>query len=255
MKAINNVLGVVIAVIAVASCAEAYVETYHIQGSSSVSLLDGSKMYLRAMTDGTMQNIDSCEVVHGGFSFNGNIDTTKMGLLSVRDGGIPIVIEKGNIVVTIDRAANKVSGTPLNELLYDYVDKHIQLENQMNELGHKEAQMILNGVDEQTISQTLTMEHQRLLGQADSLETRFILDNLDNVLGPYAFQMLTANYRYPVLTPQIEEIIGKATDTFKNDAYVRNYYQQAKDILARMRGEVPEDSSTAAPAQAAPQQP
>ncbi len=254
IKAINNALGAIIAMTAIAACADTYVETFHIQGSSSVSMLDGSKMYLRAVTDGSMQNIDSCEVVHGGFSFSGNADTTKMGILSVREGGIPIVIEKGNIVVNIDRMANKVSGTPLNELLYDYVDKHIQLENQINELGHKEAEMILNGTDEQTIAQTLTMEHQRLLRQTDSLETRFILDNLDNVLGPYAFQMLTANYRYPVLTPQIEEIMGKATDTFKNDAYVKSYYQEAKDILARMRGEIPGDSATV-PAAASPQQP
>ena len=106
-----------------ASCADTHVESYHINGSSSVSLLDGSKLYLRINNNGTVQNLDSCEVVHGGFSFTGPLDTTQVAILSVRDGGIPIVIERGEINVTIDRMANKVSGTPLNELLYDYVDK------------------------------------------------------------------------------------------------------------------------------------
>ena len=253
MKSKKEMLCAAVTALFFVSCAETFTESYHIQGSSSVSLLDGSKLYLRVMTDGTMQNIDSCEVVHGAFSFTGRLDTTRMAILSVREGGIPVVIERGDINVTIDRMANKVSGTPLNELLYDYVDKHIQLENQIGELGHKEAQMILDGIDEQTIAQKLTIEHQRLLQQTDSLETRFILDNLDNVLGPYAFQMLTSTYRYPVLTPQIEEIMGKATDTFKKDPYVSQYYQQAKDILARMRGEIPNDSATLAAPQ--PQQP
>lgn len=249
----KTTLCAVAAVLLSASCADTHIESYHINGSSSVSLLDGSKLYLRINDNGNVKNIDSCEVVHGGFSFSGQLDTTQVAILSVRDGGIPIVIERGEISVTIDRMANKVSGTPLNELLYDYVDKHIQLENQIGELGHKEAQMILDGIDEQTIARRLTSEHQRLMMQTDSLETRFILDNLDNVLGPYAFQMLTSSYPYPMLTPQIEEIMGKATDSFKNDSYVKNYYQEARNILARMRGEIPGDTTTAAPPQ--PQQP
>jgi hypothetical protein len=82
--------------------------------------------------------------------------------------------------------------------------------------------------------------------QIDSVETHFILDNLDNVLGPCAFQMLTAGFQYPVLTPQIEEIMGKASEKFKNDPYVRQYYKDAKDILARMKGELDDAPATAA---------
>jgi len=90
------------------------------------------------------------------------------------------------------------------------------------------------------------VEDQRLLMQIDSLETRFILENLDNVLGPCAFQMLTAGYNYPVLTPQIEEIMSKATEKFKSDPYVSDYYKTAKEILARMRGEGEIEPATAA---------
>ena len=82
--------------------------------------------------------------------------------------------------------------------------------------------------------------------QIDSLETHFILDNLNNVLGPCAFQMLTAGFNYPVLTPQIEEIMSKATDKFKNDPYVFEYYKTAKEILARMKGEIESEPVTAA---------
>ena len=245
---INRILYAAVLTMAVSSCADTYTESYNIQGSSSVSLLDGSKLYLKVMSEGDLKSIDSCEIVHGDFGFTGRYDSTLIGMLAIQDGGMPIVIEKGDIKVSIDKMANKVSGSPLNDILYDFLDKHIQLANQMGELGHKEARMMLDGIDEQTIAQRLSQENQLLMMKADSLETHFILDNLDNVLGPYVFQMLTANYRYPMLTPQIEEIMAKATDKFKNDPYVRSYYSSAKGILARMKGEDAAATSDAAEA-------
>ena len=242
----NKFLYSVVVVVTLASCAEQFSETYNIQGASSVSVLDGSKLYLKVMDGQELKSIDSCEVVHGGFGFVGQMDTVRIAMLSIRDGGMPLVIEKGDIKVSIDRTGHKVSGSPLNELLYGYMDKLLQLDNQRAELGHKEAQMILDGIDERTINDKLSREDQVLLMQIDSVETRFILENLDNVLGPCAFQMLTAGFQYPILTPQIEEIMSKATEKFKNDPYVRQYYKDAKDILARMKGELDDVPATAA---------
>ena len=247
----NKYLYSLVVLTVLTACADQYVESYNIQGSSAVSVLDGSKLYLKVLSDGELRNIDSCEVVHGGFGFTGKLDTTRIAMLTVGEGGMPLIMEKGDIKVTIDRTGHRVSGTPMNDQLYDFLDKHLQLENQQGELGHREAQLILDGKDEQTIAETLTAEHQRLLQQLDSLETTFILQNLDNVLGPCAFQMMTASYRYPVLTPQIEEIMGKATEKFKADPYVREYYKNAKDILARMRGEGTDDTASQ-PAAAVP---
>ncbi len=243
----NKFLYPVIVLATLISCAEQYSETYNIQGSSSVSVLDGSKLYLKALMNDELKNIDSCEVVHGSFGFTGKMDSTHIALLSISDNVPPLlVIEKGDILVKIDRMGHKVTGTPLNEQLYDYLDKLMQLDNQRAELGHKQIQMMLEGMDEQTIAQRLSVEDQLLLGQIDSLETRFILDNQDNVLGPCAFQLLTSGYQYPVLTPQIEEIMGKATDKFRKDHYVSVYYSKAKEILARMRGEIDDEPAVAA---------
>lgn len=214
-----------------------------------MSVLDGSKIYLKVLTGEELKPIDSCEVVHGDFGFSGQFDSIRLAMLSIREGGMPLILEKGDIQVAISKTGNKVSGTPLNEKLYDYIDKHIQLEHQFEELGSKEAQMIFDGIDEQTIATTLSAENNRLMMQIDSLETSFILANLENVLGPCAFQMLTINYPYPTITPQIEEIMVKASAKFKNDPYVKEYYAKAKDILARMRGET-DDLPAAAVGQA-----
>ena len=238
----NKILYAALVVVTmITACAEQNSETYNIQGTSSVSVLDGSKLYLKVLTGGELKNIDSCEVIHGDFGFTGQFDSTRLAMLSIRDGGMPMVIERGDIKVSIDKTGNKVSGTPLNEKLYDYIDKHIQLENLRQELGHKEAQMIFEGIDERTISKKLMAEEDLLLVRKDSLETAFILGNMDNVLGPCAFQMLTINYPYPQLTPQIEEIMAKASDQFKNDPYVKEYYSKAKEIMARLRGEIQDE--------------
>ena len=96
--------------------------------------------------------------------------------------------------------------------------------------------MLLDAIDEQTIETQLSAEAAVIAAQEDSLVTHFIIDNYDNVLGPWAFMMVTANYQYPVLTPQIEQIMSQATDAFKNDPYVSQYYQKANEIQAKMQG-------------------
>jgi len=241
----NKALFAVAVVMALISCAEQFTESYSIQGTSTVSLLDGSKLYLKVLSGQDLKNIDSCEVVHGSFGFTGKLDTMQLAMLTSQEAGMPLVIENGDIKVSIDRTGNKVSGSPMNDSLYNYMDKLRQLQGQRADLGHKEAQMILEGLDEQTIVSQLSVENQQLLMQIDSLETNFILINIDNVLGPCAFQILTSDYNYPVLTPQIEEIMSKASDKFKNDPYVKDYYAKAKEILARMKGEIDEPATSA----------
>jgi hypothetical protein len=230
-KNIYMILAVVTALLT--SCAS----SYNVRGTSSVSAMDGSKLYLKAVKNNDLQNIDSCEVVHGEFHFAGLLDTVRMVSLFMDDESImPFVLEEGEIVIRIENAVQSVSGTPLNDTLYVFVDKHNQLSNRMAELSHRQSQMLLDGIDEEQINRQLSAEADEIALEEDQLVTKFICDNFDNVLGPGIFMMITSQYRYPVLTPQIEEIMSKATDHFKNDPYVRDYYQTAQENEARMNG-------------------
>ena len=227
--------------------------SYHVQGASSVSSLDGSKLYLRAGKDGEVTNIDSCDVVHGQFSFHGELDTVRMvNLYMDAESILPVVLEQGEISVTIDNAKQVVSGTPLNETLYEFLDKHKQLGNQLNELTHEQSRMMLDGIDEAIINEKLNAEAARIMQEEDKLVTSFIVDNFDNVLGPGVFMMLTSGFRYPILTPQIEDIMSKATDKFKNDPYVKEYYQTACENEAKMQGLDSEDEDVANSPESAP---
>lgn len=216
-----------------ASCAN----SYNVQGSSSISSLDGSKLYLKAVKNNELKSIDSCDIVHGQFHFNGILDTVRMANLFMDDQSImPVVLEEGEIVIKLDNAAQSVGGTLLNDKLYKFIDKHKQLDNRMSELSHKQSQMMLEGVDELTINEHLNAEAEKIAAEEDKLVTSFIVENFDNVLGPGVFMMITSGFNVPVLTPQIEDIMSKATEKFKNDPYVKEYYQVASENMAKMQG-------------------
>lgn len=230
----NKIFYALIAAGTLVSCAE----SYNIQGSTSVSALDGSKLYLKAMANDELKNIDSCDVVHGKFKFAGLLDTIKMASLYMDEDPLmmPVVIEQGDIEIHIDNSSRTVTGSPLNEKLYEFMKRHDQLGNELNELSHRQSQMLLEGIDEEVINRQLSSEAARIAQQEDSLVTNFIVDNFDNVLGPGVFMMVTGSYQYPVLTPQIEDIMSKATKKFKADPYVKQYYQVANEIQARQNG-------------------
>ena len=249
----NKIVYAFVIMITLVSCAE----SYSIQGSSSVSSLDGSKLYLKTVKDQELKNLDSCDVVHGKFRFAGLLDTVKLANLYMDDEPLmmPVVIEKGEIEIHIDNTTRSVSGSPLNEKLYQFIRRHDQLGNEMNELGHKQSQMLLDGIDEESINRQLSVEAARLAQQEDSLVTNFIVENFDNILGPGVFMMMTGGYQYPILTPQIEDIMSKATKKFKDDPYVKEYYRTAQEIQARQNGLVDDSGQPAVAPPPAPEPP
>ena len=249
----NKIFYALLTAVTFVSCAE----SYNIQGTTSVSALDGSKLYLKTMVNDELKNLDSCDVVHGKFKFAGLLDTIKLANLYMDDEPLmmPVVIEKGEIEIHIDNTSRTVTGSPLNEKLYEFMKRHDQLGNELNELSHKQSQMLLEGIDEEVINRKLSIEAQRIAVQEDSLVTNFIVENCDNVLGPGVFMMVTSGYQYPILTPQIEDIMSKATKKFKADPYVKQYYQIANEIQARQNGlveDVPQTPATTAPANETP---
>jgi len=229
----NKIVYALLILSVLTSCAE----SYSVNGSSTVSSLDGSKLYLKTVKDNELKNIDSCEVIHGQFRFAGLLDTVRLANLFMDDRSImPIVLETGEITILLDNAKQVVGGTPLNDRLYEFLDYHTQLANEMAELSHRQSQMLLDGIDEDEINEQLEGEAAIIANREDSLVTNFIVENFDNILGPGVFMMLTSGFTYPILTPQIEHIMSKATSKFKSDPYVNEYYQIAQENEARQAG-------------------
>ena len=229
----KKLLYALLCIIALASCSS----SYNIQGSSNVSTLDGRMLYLKVLSNNDFKKIDSCDVVHGQFQFSGTFDTVRLANIFMDDESIlPLVIESGDITIKLDNTQQNVSGTPLNDELFKFFNKYNQLKNQEAELLHTHDRAIMDGSDMEAVTRHINAEAVRLMAEEDKLVTTFVTENFDNVLGPGVFFMMTIGYRYPELTPWIEDIMSKATDKFKNDPYVKDYYQKALENQAIMNG-------------------
>lgn len=229
----NKIFYAFISLLALTSCAN----SYDITGTSNVSTLDGRMLYLKVLKDAEFKSVDSCDVVHGQFHFDGTLDSVRMANIFMDDEPVlPLVLESGAITVKLDDTQQVVSGSPLNDKLFGFFKKYQQLQNQQRELVHKHDQAIMNGSDMNVVTRQLTAEANRLAEQEDKLVTTFVTDNFDNVLGAGVFFLVTMGNQYPMLSPWIEDIMSKATDHFKNDAYVKDYYQKAQENQAIMNG-------------------
>lgn len=216
-----------------ASCAS----EYYIQGSSSVSRLDGKMLFVKVLQGNEMMNVDSAEVVHGIFRMEGEIDTAMIASLYMDDQSImPLVVEKGNIEILIDNARIMVKGTPLNEKLYDFVAKKNLLEDRAYEVERMESRMIMDGHSMDDIEKEINSEREKLSAEMDMLVKTFIQDNYENILGPSVFIMLCNGYPYPLMTPLIEEIVDSAPESFMNHSLVKEYVDMARANMEKMNG-------------------
>ena len=139
---VNRILPLMLLLVLFASCSR----KYKVEGVSSVTSLDGKMLYLKTLRDGQWIAIDSAEVVHGLFSTSGPSDSVMMVTLYMNDEAImPLVLENGKIEVSISNSQLTAKGTPLNNALYEFIEKRNSLELKIEELEKKEARMVLDG--------------------------------------------------------------------------------------------------------------
>lgn len=202
-----------------------------VKGSSSVDDLEGKVLTLKVYVDGEMKSIDSTRVVHGRFNFGGGMDSTMLANVFLGDLSVmPVVLEEGEVKLNISETQQSATGTPLNDTLSGFIQRKTQLDARMAELPHIESQMIMNGTDYDEVMYELGKQSKQIATENDRLITRFIRDNYNNVLGPGIFMILTSRLPYPVLTPQIEEILTHATPYFLGHPYVRKYIEEANRL-------------------------
>ena len=229
----NRVLYVLCVMTLCVSCSS----TFNINGTSNVSKLDGRMLYLKVYNDSELKNLDSCDVVHGQFKFGGPLDSVQIAHIFMDDENVlPLVLESGKIQVRLDDSQMKVEGTPLNEALTEYNKEMMKLNGELQEMAHEGYQGIANNKDMEEVYRHLMNRQEKLNQKVDNLTSRFVIDNFDNVLGPWAFMVYVSRYQYPITDPWIEDIMNKAPESFKNNFYVKDYYAKAMENEQNMNG-------------------
>ena len=209
---------------------------YKIEGSASDAGLDGRMLYVKVLdADREWKSIDSCEVIHGEFFMKGTADSAMMTTLFMDEIPVlPMVIEKGTIDIKISDSETKVSGTPLNDALYYCLDKQRALETKVSDLLHRESQMILNGENPDEAHDMVNREGQKLSEEMNKLVVDFITGNFDNVLSEGVFVLIAGNMPYPVVTPEIRQIMDKAPSSFKDSPIVKEFMAAAEENMKQM---------------------
>lgn len=209
---------------------------YAIEGSATMSNIDGKMVFIKIYKDDAWMTIDSAEIVHGLFSIKGKTDSVMMTSLYLDNQGVmPLVLENGKIKVSLAYDEISARGTQLNNLLYDFLDEKDDLEKELYDLERKEARLVLEGRDIDEIRPEIALERDGLVKKLDDTVKRFIISNADNVLGSYVFILLGNSLPYPLLTPQIEDILKDAPYSLKSDPVVRDFVNKAKENMELIR--------------------
>lgn len=205
-------------------------QQYKIEGASSINRLDGKMLYIKALQDGEWTNLDSAEIVHGMFSMKGKVDSVQLVTLYIDEQSLmPLVLEKGKIEISISGTQLMAKGTSLNDALYEFISQKNRMDGNIEELESKEARMVMEGADLADIQEQLAVEADSLIGEMNRYVKKFISDNYENVLGPSVFMMLCSSLPYPIMTPQIDEIIKDAPYSFKSNPMVKEFLTKAKE--------------------------
>lgn len=222
---INKLLFPVCFTLLLPSCA-----SYRVEGTTNVPTLDGQQIYLKVSNQDAIFNLDSCEVIHGIFHMDGEVDSTALGALYLGEESLmPIVIEKGKIKISIENSGLKVSGTPLNERLYRFIKEKNLLEQRLTDMQHKQMQSIMDGIPAEEAEKQAIKDGEELVKEMNQLIATFVTDNFDNLLALQIFSMYCQSFPQPVITPTIQEILDKAPDAFKEDAFVKEYLRLANE--------------------------
>jgi len=215
-----------IALLNLAACSD----TYRIDGRSTVSSLDGKVLYIRTFDGNNWMTIDSTEVLHGLFHMEGPADTAMLVSVYMDDVNImPFILEKGDIEISITNTQLSVSGTPLNDALYGFVEEQRALESKLVELERKEARMVLEGANIDEVQAQVAVEREALSKETHEYIKDFIAGHYEDALGPAVFALLCEGMPYPIMTPLIEDTIRTAPACFKEHHEVRAFLDVAKE--------------------------
>ena len=144
---------------------------------------------------------------------------------------MPLVLEDGKIEVSISNTQLAAKGTLLNDRLYEFIEKRNALELQIEERDRKEARMVLDGANLEDVHKELAKEGEALVEEMNNYVKQFIIDNNENVLGPSVFMMMCSTLPYPVMTPQIEDIMRTAPLAFKQNQLIKEFLSKAKENM------------------------
>ena len=121
---VNRILPLLLLLVFFTSCAR----KYKVEGSSSVTSLDGKMLFLKTLQNGQWVAVDSAEVIHGLFSMKGPVDSVKKGSWQQK-----YLTDFDKYVSKCRYCLNSGLDLPDEPLFTDYVPDLIPVEEELNQ--------------------------------------------------------------------------------------------------------------------------
>lgn len=228
----KNTLALLLLSLLVISCGDSFC----VKGSIVSDVINGEYVYIKRVDNGVTHTIDSCKVRHGAFEMSGTSDSAY--IVSLYIGNIPIlpfVAERGNIDLQITDDAVTVGGTPLNDELNALIRRQASLERRMTELERLETSLILNGSTTEAAADCVSDSIESVGAVVQELMNSYVRRNFDNVLGPCIFALMYSAVPSPILDDELESLYNDAPEAFRNDSFVKAFYDVARENAARLQ--------------------
>lgn len=120
MRRFNNIVLAGILCLLMTACNE----RYSITGEAYISQLDEQPLTLRVRNQGQWSVLDTLKIVHRIFHAEGIGDSARVAVIFWGESPLtPVVLEPGNVKVTLRPGKFMVRGTRLNNKLYDFILK------------------------------------------------------------------------------------------------------------------------------------
>ena len=193
---------------------------YSIEGNVELYGFEGTRMYLVTHENDEFIAVDSCSVRHGRFNMEGRADSAVFAMLCHGfEPVMPLFIERGNINIHIAPSVIDVSGTRLNDMLYDFLDRKNEIDNHFEDLIQRSQHLadILNPSVSYDDSLKL------LVNEAEEFIYGFVKKHYNDPLGVCVFMMACYGDQMSEPTPLIRRIIDNAPDKFLTNRKIRSY--------------------------------
>ena len=163
MRKFSTLLYYIVIIVCFTACSQ-----YNVIGSSDLSDIDGRTLYMKTIGIDSLTTVDSCSIIHGKFKFSGSLDSTRIVTLCIDNLPIlPIVLEEGEVRVTLNGQMQESKGTPLNDSLTAFNKRYEALLSQYEDLEHTQNQGYMNGENMDSINVILAAKQRQLLMKED----------------------------------------------------------------------------------------
>ena len=208
---------------------------YRITGSIATDMLNGKYVYVKGNRGDVQHILDSCIIEDSRFAMQGSVDSSFIASLFVGETPVvPFVLEPGNICIDITSDAVAITGTPLNNQLWELMSQKLAIEKQMDELERMEISLILDGCTAEAAASYVSASIDSVGTAMEQLMNGFIRENIDNVLAPCVFALMYSAVPVPLMNSNLEKLYNDAPEQFRNDAFVKRFYDVARENVRRM---------------------